>query len=166
MLWHALAVFCLALHCSFLTCFYFPRMPARPVQQIPCPILTKHMCVCIKHAHVCSSHDLLTGSSNETMCPLRGQMIALSCCPRPSSSLPTNNTHVGSAAPCQIHNYPAFHWHQRHQVEVWKTKNQQVYDATTHLLGGSLTVQLALIFLAASCFHSLYEDQRRYAGAD
>lgn len=73
LLWHALAVFCLALHCSFLICFYFPRMPARPVQQIPCPILTKHMCVCIKHAHVCSSHDLLTRSSNETMCPLQGQ---------------------------------------------------------------------------------------------
>lgn len=74
-------------------------------------------------------------------------MIALSCCPRPSSSLPANYTHVGSAAPCQIHNYPAFHWHQRHQVEVWKTKNQQ--DATTHLLGGSLTVQLALIFFGS-----------------
>lgn len=99
MLWHALAVFCLALHCSFLTCFYFPRMPARPVQQIPCPILTKHTCVCIKHAHVCSSHDLLTGSSNETMCPLRGQMIALSCRPRPSSSLPANNTHVRRSLP-------------------------------------------------------------------
>lgn len=48
-----------------------------------------------------------------------------------SSSLPANNTHVGSTTHCQIHNYAAFPWHRwHHRSSRRKTKNDTLLSWT------------------------------------